>query len=154
MSAVTLKTFGERLKWARSELRLKVKEAIIPIMTDAGHRVSVNRWYDWEKIGTYNDSRRRRMRQKENSNGKRVSAYHPPWPDELVTIESQLGVRTQWLLTGKGNPFVEDQKQRATDTDPVFAALAKLYSTTTDEQKRAIYNLVKSFKPNTDQHDT
>lgn len=131
------------------------------MMHNAGLRVSVNRWYDWEKIGTHNDPRKRKTRLKESEakkkeqakaqgkeyTPKRETTYHPPWPDELAVIESQLGIRSHWLITGEGSPFVEERKQRATDTDPVFAALATLYETLTEGQKSAIQNVVESFKP-------
>lgn len=152
-------SFGSRLKWARTKLRLKVKESIIPTLNDAGLNVSSNRWYEWEKIGTIQDSRSRKMRLKEEEAArktqsketgqpykpKRESAYYPPWPDELEQLESILGIRHQWLINGTGRPFINAKDQRATDIDPLFARLLALYKTLTEGQKRALFALLESF---------
>jgi hypothetical protein len=156
-----LVAFGDRLKWARGELRLKVNEAVIPTLNAAGIHVSANRWYEWEKIGTAKDARARKAQQKIDEKArkkqaikdgqpytpKRQVAYSPPWPDELDAIEHTLGIRAQWLITGKGTPFAHKQNQRATDIDPLFARLSDLYDTLTEGQKRAINTLLESFNP-------
>lgn len=161
MSADKLVAFGDRLKWARNELRLKVKESIIPTLNAAGLAISANRWYEWEKIGTPNDARHRKARQKaiekqkkkdaaqtgQPYTPKREVAYAPPWPDELAALETLLGIRHQWLVSGKGRPFAQNQNQRATDIDPLFARLLDYYEALTEGQKRAITTLLESFNP-------
>lgn len=143
---------------------MKVKEAIIPTLNDGGLVVSINRWYEWEKIGTVQDSRSRKTRLKEEevarkqtaqANGqtykaKRESAYYPPWPDELQQLEVILGIRHQWLISGTGMPFVNTKSQRATDIDPLYARLLAYYKKLTEGQKSAIFALLESFGINRD----
>lgn len=146
------KTFGERLKWAREELKLKVKEVIIPQLKKAGLSVSANRWYEWEKIETPKDSRSRKLRLKEKKaqgladSQKRETGYYPPWPDELDTIEQVLGIRHGWLINGEDRPFSFMKNSRATDNDPLYSRLSSDYQSFTEEQQNAINQIYKSFR--------
>mgnify|MGYP000139954464 FL=1 len=145
-------TFGDRLKWARNELRLKVVEGIVPALAKEGLKVSANRWYEWEKIGTNKDPRCRKLELKlqltqENSEKpRRQPSYKPPWPDELAAIERLFTIRVEWLVSGKGKPFAsETMNQRATDRDPMFGRLYSFYENLTEEQKHAIEISLQAF---------
>ncbi len=120
------------------------------MLAEAGLKVSANRWYEWEKIGTEKDSRRRKAQLKEkkakgSTSKQRESSYYPPWPDELYIVESVLGIRHGWLISGTGGPYVSRQNQRATDSDPLFATISRLYKNLTEEQKHAIEISLKAF---------
>ena len=139
------KSFGERLRWARKERKLKVVETVIPAMQDAGVTVSRSRWYEWEKIGTADDARARRQKVK-SGESKREVTYSPPYPDDLEKIQSVFGIRVGWLINGTGHPFVDkNKKRRASDGDPLAAKLDRIYSRLTEDQKAGLNVFLDAF---------
>lgn len=125
-------------------------------MSEANFNVSATRWYDWEKIGTQNDPRKRKQQLKEARKNESVkpgtsaSAYFPPWPDELAAIESVLGISQNWLVTGAGEPFAHPENRRASDRDPLYGEITEIYGSLTDEQKKALATLIKPFRRSSD----
>lgn len=139
------KSFGERLKWARKDLKLKVVETIIPALQDKGTFVSRSRWYEWERLGTESDPRLRRKKVKSGERG-RVATYSPPYPNDLENIQSAFGIRAGWLITGNGQPYVTaSRNRRKSDADPLQAKLERIYQRLTKEQKKGLSIFLDAF---------